>query len=133
MIVDYANTNYQQSAAYSTYTQASQQATMATSYYSVPSSASATSGYPSQPAVAATSVASYSYNTGVPPNPAVSYPGYAVTPAAPGSVAAAAPPPPPMASADVSQYGMRPPLPPSQTAGAEVCFLHLIYMDTRVF
>lgn len=73
-----------------------------------------------------TSAASYSYNTGqtgLPPSSTVSYAGYGAPPAAPGSVAtaaAAAPPPPPMAGTDASQYGVRPPLPPGQTTGAEV-------------
>lgn len=102
---------------------------MATSYYTVPSSTgmtgygvtqSASAGQPTMP----TSAVTYSYNTGqtaMAPNSAVSYAGYVAPPAAPGSAATAAPPPPPMAGADTSQYGVRPPLPPGQATGAEVC------------
>ncbi len=101
---------------------------MATSYYSVPSSAGmsgyaasqSTVGQPTMP----TSAATYSYNTGQAGGASSSSVSYAAYPAAPSSVATAAtavaPPPPPIAVGDASQYGIRPPGPPSQSTGTEV-------------
>lgn len=117
--IDYSNSGYQQNMAYGTYPQATQQATMGTSYpnYSIPASVSSGVVYTNPSQVTVPSAASYNYATGqaatqYPAPPSVpSYTAYQV-PAAPASSAAAPVPPPPVVGADAAQYGVRPPPPP---------------------